>query len=134
MIFLSLVSRSRLTSEICTKCLTACGDTGHCLKPKKCQMAIHSVVYLGYVVPSKGSAPDLNKVTTFRDFLVPELVVGLASHYRRFLPSFSKVAASLFCLIKTDTTTWSVNWHLTAQTGWGHSPGPHFPAPMLGFS
>ena len=74
-----------------------------CLKPKKFQLAMRSVEYLGYVVKPEGIAAD-----PVRDFPAPEDLkvlgsfVGLASYYQRFIPSFSKVSARLFELTKKD--------------------------------
>jgi len=62
------------------------------------------VKYLGYVVTSESIAPDPSKVAAVVNYPVPgnlkalRTFVGLASYYRRFIPSFSKVAAPLFQL------------------------------------
>ena len=74
-------------------------DTGLRLKPKKCHLALHSVEYLGYVVTDQGIAADPKKVEAIQQFPAPgdlkalRSFVGLASYYRRFIPSFSKIAA-----------------------------------------
>ena len=60
------------------------------------------------MVTQEGIAADPKKVAAVRDFPAPEDLkalrsfVGLASYYRRFIPSFSKVAAPLFELTKKD--------------------------------
>ena len=83
-------------------------EAGLRLKPKKCYLAKQQVEYLGYIVSTNGILPDPKKVTAVRDFAIPEDLktlrsfVGLASYYRRFIPSFSRVAAQ-FELTKKDT-------------------------------
>ena len=41
------------------------------LKPKKCHLMQHKVIYLGYVVTEAGISADPGKVKAVRDFLVP---------------------------------------------------------------
>ena len=59
---------------------------------------MRSVEYLGYIVTSEGISPDQAKVTPVRDVPIPKDLkslrsfVGLASYYRRFIPSFSRIA------------------------------------------
>ena len=83
-------------------------EAGLSLKPRKCRLGMHSVEYLGYVVTEAGIAADPKKVTAVCDFPIPKDLkalrsfVGLASYYRRFIPSFSRVAAPLFELTKKD--------------------------------
>ena len=78
---------------------------GLCLKPKKCRLAMRSVEYLGYIMSSEGISPDQTKVTSVpvpTDLKSLRYFVGLASYYRRFIPSFSRIAAPLFELTKKD--------------------------------
>ena len=83
-------------------------EAGLSLKPKKCHLAVNSVEYLGYVVTDEGISADQKKIAAIRDFPTPRDLkalrsfVGLASYYRRFIPSFSKIASPLFPLTKED--------------------------------
>ena len=83
-------------------------EAGLCLKPAKCHFAAQCVEYLGYVVTGQGISADPKKVEAIMSFPVPQDVkavrsfTGLASYYRRFIPSFSKIAAPLFALTKKD--------------------------------
>ena len=71
-------------------------EAGLCLKPKKCCLVKRQLEYLSYIVSTTGRTPDPKKLTAVRDYAVPvdlkalRSFVGLASNYRRFIPSFSK--------------------------------------------
>ena len=78
------------------------------LKPKKCHLAKRKVSYLGYVISNEGISADPVKVEAVKSYATPTDVkqlrsfLGLASYYRRFIPSFSIVAAPLFALTRKD--------------------------------
>ena len=78
------------------------------LKPKKCHLAKRKVSYLGYVISNEGISADPVKVEAVKSYATPTDVkqlrsfLGLASYYRRFIPSFSRVAAPLFALTRKD--------------------------------
>ena len=75
------------------------------LKPRKCHLAKRKVCHLGYVVFNEGISADPVKGEAVKSFATPTDVkplrafLGLASYYRRFIPSFSRVAAAFFLLI-----------------------------------
>lgn len=71
------------------------------LKPKKCVFLHNEVPYLGHVISAEGVKPDPAKTEEVKLFLVPIDVtrirqfIGLASYYRRFVPSFVSVVGPL---------------------------------------
>ena len=77
------------------------------LKPKKCKFLRDKVEYLGHIVSRDGIAADPSKLEAIRRFPTPDHLktlrsfLGLASYYRRFIPTFSKVASPLFALTRT---------------------------------
>ena len=80
------------------------------LKPSKCSFLCREVVFLGHVISVSGVSPDPAKTEKVRDYPVPVDVssvrqfLGLSSHYRRFVPGFSKIAAPLYYLTKKSVT------------------------------
>ena len=84
------------------------------VKPAKCSLAERKVKYLGYVISEHGIEPDHEKVQAVVHFLKPTNVkalrsfLGLTSYYRRFIPSYSKIAQALHQLTKKDVPfVWS---------------------------
>lgn len=78
------------------------------LKPSKCDLVKPQVRYLGYIVSAAGVSADPDKVRAVRDFPRPDSVkrlrsfLGLTSYYRRFVPSYAKVATPLYQLTKKE--------------------------------
>ena len=74
------------------------------LKPQKCELFQKSVSFLGHVVTPEGVHCDPKKIQAVRDWPVPQNVtevrsfLGLASYYRRFIPSFAEIASALTAL------------------------------------
>ena len=84
-------------------------------KVSKCTFFQYRVEYLGHIVSAEGLSPDPAKVQAVRDWKVPEPItdirsfLGLAGHYRKFIPQFVKIAAPLTNLTKKNTPfTWSL--------------------------
>ena len=68
---------------------------------KKCSFLTNSVLFLGYIVSSKGIKVDDAKVQVIKDWHVPTNVHevhsfrGLTSFYHRFIISFSSLVAQM---------------------------------------
>ena len=75
------------------------------IKPKKSFFFQTEVSFLGHVLSAKGISPNPEKVDKVRDWPVPKTskevhsFIGLASYYRRFIPSFAKWSKPLNALI-----------------------------------
>ena len=73
---------------------------------KKCSFCIDKVVFLGYVVSTKGIEVDEEKVKAIKEWPTPKSITkvrsfhSLASFYRRFVKDFSTLATPLTEIVK----------------------------------
>jgi len=76
------------------------------LKPSKCHLLQRRVIILGFTVSQSGIGTDPEKIRGVRDWPVhvnlkrSRSFVGLCQYYRRFVPTFSDIAAPLHALTK----------------------------------
>ena len=74
------------------------------VKPEKCTIAARQVSFLGHVVSDSGIMPDPAKIKAVNNIPSPRNIkdvrsfLGLAGYYRKFIPSFSSIAAPLLHL------------------------------------
>ena len=86
------------------------------LHPAKCDFASPEVMYLGHMITADGILPNPGKVEAVRSFKNPTGVkevrefLGLAGYYRRFVPSFAKVAGPLHSLTRQE-----IPFHWTSE-------------------
>ena len=72
----------------------------------KSQIMKRSVIFLGHTVSDKGISPETSKVDEVVNFFTPSCAsdvksfLGVASFFRKCIPSFSVYAACLFDLLK----------------------------------
>ena len=74
---------------------------------KKCRFHQEEVRFLGYVVSSQGIRMEEERIDAVKAWPEPKLIrdiqvfIGFANFYRRFIQSFSKIAAPLTSMLKT---------------------------------
>ena len=84
-------------------------NAGLKLKPSKCHFMRKEVEYLGHLVTPQGLKTNPRLISAVKEFPAPQnpretrQFLGLCSYYRRFIPSFSKIAQPLHTLTKKNT-------------------------------
>ena len=90
------------------------------VNPKKCQLLMKSLVYLGHKISENGIEVDPSKFEVIRNWKVPTTVkevksfLGFLGFYRRFIKNFSQIAAPLIELTKNDSKS-KVKWNDNCQ-------------------
>ena len=83
-------------------------ESGLRLHPEKCCLGERKVDFLGHEVSAEGLRPSPRNVDALTSLQPPTNVtevrqfLGLASYYRRFVPSFAKIATPLHALTKKN--------------------------------
>ena len=83
-------------------------EVGLKLKPVKCQFFRQEVEYLGHTITPLGLKTSSRHVAAVDKFPTPTNIrevrrfLGMASYYRRFIPSFAKIAHPLHALTRKD--------------------------------
>jgi transposase InsO family protein len=86
----------------------------------KCFFEVDTVEFLGYLLSPAGIQMQDSKVKPLLEFPLPTSVkmlqrfLGLCNYYRKFIPHYSEIAASLFKLLKKSNT--SFLWDEDANT------------------
>ena len=92
-----------------TKVLKALQKAGLQLDISKCEFHVTETIYLGFIISDKGIKMDPKKIETIKNWNTPENLkdvqafIGFANFYRRFVKSFSKIAAPLTAMSKKIT-------------------------------
>ena len=93
--------------------LAAVSNAGFTISPKKCELALTSIKFLGYIISHNGIEPDPSKVDAIQNFKEPKnqkeikSFIGALSYYRQFIENFSSVAEPLLRLTRKDIPfTW----------------------------
>ena len=83
------------------KVLQRLREAGLTVKPKKCQLAMRRCTYLGHVVGNGEVQPEETKVEAIRNYPTPRTkkqvraFLGLTGYYRKFIPAYADLAATL---------------------------------------
>lgn len=88
------------------------------LNPLKCNFLKKDLLYLGHIVTPEGIRPDPEKIKVRQNYPTPKNVdavkrfVAFANYYRKFIPNFANIAASLNNLTRKNV---NFNWTTDCQ-------------------
>lgn len=106
------------------------------LKPSKCRFIRQKVSYLGHVITPSGLKTSEEHVQAVKEFATPRDVhavrrfLGLASYYRRFVPSFAKLAHPLHALTRKGAV---FDWDSNCQKAFDSLKRRLTEAPVLAY-
>ena len=104
--------------------------------PKKCFLFSRETKFLGHRVSANGVSTCDDKVVAVKEWPIPTCVkdlrafLGLASYYRRFIKSFSTIAAPLNKLTEKGV---NFRWSSECQTAFDSLKSALVSAPILGY-
>lgn len=111
-------------------------ERGLMLRPLKCHFIRQEVQFLGHVLTPQGLKTSEQHVRAVREFKVPANVrevrqfLGLASYYRRFIPSFARIAHPLHGLTRKGAL---FDWSSECQGSFDSLKKKLTEAPVLSF-
>lgn len=106
------------------------------LKTTKCRFGVNQVKFLGFVISPEGIIPHEENIKAVKDYPVPKnpkevrRFLGLASHYRKFIPGYSTLADPINKLIKKNV---KCEWTRTCDEGYKKIIGCLTSPPLLAF-
>lgn len=111
-------------------------EAGLKLNPEKCRFITREDDYLGHVVTPQGLKPSEKHVQAVKELPIPTDVssvrrfLGLASYYRRFVSSFTKIAKPLHALTRKNT---QFKWGSECQVAFDVLKQKLMEAPVLAY-
>ena len=106
------------------------------LKPSKCLFVRDEVSYSGHVITPRGLKTGNQHITAVQEFSNPKSVkdvrqfLGLSSFYRKFVPSFAKIAGPLHTLTRKNAP---FNWTEQCQKAFNLLKQKLTEAPILAY-
>ena len=116
--------------------LTRLGEVGLTAKLAKCAFGRRQVDFLGHVVGNGETQVDRAKIAAILEYPIPQTVkqlrrfLGMAGFYRRFISSYSRVAAPLTDLL-CGKPKGKVSWNPKAQAAFDSLKEALSSAPVL---
>jgi len=106
------------------------------VKLSKCSFCRPDLLYLGHKIGRKGLSVDESKVSTVKNWPVPDTIkklqafLGLSNYFRRFIKGYSSICAPLTSMTKQDTP-W--HWSKDCQDAFEEVKNSLCNAPVLAF-
>ena len=113
-------------------------DSNLTLKPSKCEFAMKEVKYLGHIISKHGVQVNPSKTDAISSFPVPKTqkqvksFLGMCGFYRKFVESYSKIAAPLNMLLKKEYEK-KIFWSAECQDSFDKLKQALLSAPILAY-
>ena len=106
-------------------------------KAEKCQFGVSEVGFLGFVIDSEGIGMESDRISTIEDWPTPksirdvQVLLGFTNFYRRFIPTYAKVAAPITNSLHTRSGSSRWEWTRDAELAFRKLKRAFTEAPIL---
>ena len=111
-----VTSKTRLEHRQMLTVFSGLREHGLTVNAKKCNLGVHELSFLGFLVSSEGLKPVQSKVEAINNFITPTTTkllksyLGMYQYYARFIKGFTKFSQPLYDLVNFTASSRRLIW------------------------